>query len=208
MKRAIALVLVVYLSMSLLLLSERAWGHAVDSQTLAFVDSSVNGINAQFVTQFADKPKQNETNKAPIADKIKKNKQTDNNKGNSTLPKSRSVGHTERPKNGNDQQIKPVTNEQAKLDKGLIDAQIDDVLSSAEFLALENSTLFSSSADEKTARKKRSTKKKEINKSGQKDGHSSDDPEFLLNLLDESDLMDYVAEDDLWKEQLTIEDQP
>ena len=34
----------------------------------------------------------------------------------------------------------------------------------------------------------------------------ADEPEILLNQLDESDLMDFVAEDDLWKEELLEDD--
>jgi hypothetical protein len=78
----------------------------------------------------------------------------------------------------------------------LIDAQIDDVFDSAEFLQMAqdealDQPLYDSKTDEAVNAKA-----------------SSDEPEDLLNELDGSDLMDYVAEDDLWKEQLTIEDEP
>ena len=86
--------------------------------------------------------------------------------------------------------------EQQALDQGLIEAQINDVLSSAEFLAIERSVESDKVGD-------KSTKPDPLNKS-----QLSSAPEELLNQLDASDLMDYVAEDDLWKEQLTIEDEP
>lgn len=170
--------------------------------TVLFLMFSVLSIYGEVA--FASDENQQQQNAQQLADKAltsqqnKKNSQTNENKGNSSLPKSRLVGHTEPPKSQRNQQS--VDNEQAELDKGLIDAQIDDVLSSAEFLALESSALFSP-LDDKDGNNK-STKK------GKKNKRNSDDPEFLLNQLDASDLMDYVAEDDLWKEQLTIEDKP
>ena len=115
------------------------------------------------------------TDKALTSQQNKKNSQTQNNKGNSSLPKAHSVGHTERPKSESKQQVNSSNgeNEQAQLDKGLIDAQIDDVLSSAEFLALE-SALFSTLGDKNGSNK--STKK------GKKNKRNSDDPEFFLLL--------------------------
>jgi hypothetical protein len=86
--------------------------------------------------------------------------------------------------------------EQKALDQGLIEAQIDDVLSSAEFLAIERAVELDKAGD-------KSIKPDSLNKT-----QLSSAPEELLNQLDASDLMDYVAEDDLWKEQLTIEDEP
>jgi hypothetical protein len=86
--------------------------------------------------------------------------------------------------------------EQSKLDQGLIEAQINDVFSSSEFLKLQQSAEFSEVIE---APKLPSEKT---------DNDQLNEPEALLNQLDESDLMDYVAEDDLWKEQLTIEDEP
>ncbi|MCJ8269738.1 MAG: hypothetical protein MJK04_10095 [Psychrosphaera sp.] len=95
----------------------------------------------------------------------------------------------------NEQEVDEQTEQQA-LDQALIEAQINDVLSSAEFLAIERSVESDKAGD-------KSTKPILLDKS-----QLSSAPEELLNQLDASDLMDYVAEDDLWKEQLTIEDEP
>lgn len=128
----------------------------------------------------------------------------------SSLPSTPAIWHTERAGEADEQrnnetqlsknsnkisQLSNKSNEATEVsaaDKGLIDAQINDVLSSAEFIALEQSAEFSTGDKQSEQRNKGDTS----------------DPEFLLNQLDESDLMDYVAEDDLWKEQLTIEDEP
>ncbi len=82
-------------------------------------------------------------------------------------------------------------NNQRKLDQGTIDAQIEDVLGSQEFIELEKSEVFSKSRNNTNKNKKKES-----------------EPEATLLQLDQSDLMDYVAEDDFWKEQLTIEDEP
>ena len=86
----------------------------------------------------------------------------------------------------------------AELDQVLIDAQLEDVCSSAEFLEMEKSAEFAAPRD--------SAKKQDPAEEPQ-NVHSTE-PELLLKHLDDSNLMDYVAEDDLWKEQLTIEDEP
>lgn len=86
------------------------------------------------------------------------------------------------------------TDEKAKLTQGLIDAQINDVLGSEEFIELEQSDVFAKPTGKKPAANDKKTK--------------GTDSEATLLLLDQSNLMDYVAEDDFWKEQLTIEDEP
>ena len=80
-------------------------------------------------------------------------------------------------------------------DQKSIDAQIDRVLGSEEFIRLENEA----AVDPSKERRKTGREKAE---------QQAEQPETLLNQLDGSDLMDYVAEDDLWKEQLTIENEP
>lgn len=81
-------------------------------------------------------------------------------------------------------------------EQGLINAQIDDVFDSAEFLQMAQ--------DEQLQPPLHGEQVEEM-----VNGKSlTNEPEDLLNELDGSDLMDYVAEDDLWKEQLTIEDEP
>ena len=127
------------------------------------------------------------------------------------LANSRGVGHT-KPRDNEDKKqsinnspsttVPMVVSEsenliEKSLDQGLIEAQIDDVLSSAEFLALEASVKFTQSQPNQPSAEK-----------ALMDANFGTDPELLLNQLDASDLMDYVAEDDLWKEQLTIEDEP
>ena len=140
-------------------------------------------------------------NQILLANKSLKNVSIHADNSDSSLPNRQSLGHTEQSKSKNNQQSSTKNSaqtEQAKLDKGLIEAQIDDVLSSAEFLALENSAEFA--VTDSSVESQHPT--------GAVEQQSEDDPEQLLNQLDASDLMDYVADDDLWKEQLTIEDQP
>jgi len=151
---------------------------------------------AQSTTKQNNKDSKNQVNSNQnSASSTKNTKSTKNERDivDSPLPKTHALGHTERQTKTDVQQ-----NQQADstddANKGLIDAQIDDVLSSTEFLALEQSEEFAPPLSAK--------------EQALMDASMSSDPEFLLNQLDASDLMDYVADDDLWKEQLTIEDEP
>lgn len=82
---------------------------------------------------------------------------------------------------------------QQKQELGLIDEQINDVLDTDEFIQLQRSEAFLPSQKQQAS---------------SKDANNESEPEATLLLLDQSDLMDYVAEDDFWQEQLTIEDEP
>jgi hypothetical protein len=84
---------------------------------------------------------------------------------------------------------------QQKQELGLIDEQINDVLDTDEFIQLQRSEVFLPSQKQQASSK-------------DTENGSESEPEATLLLLDQSDLMDYVAEDDFWQEQLTIEDEP
>lgn len=126
------------------------------------------------------------------------------------MDNSHGVGHTKRRNNKDKKQptatVPSVLTESEDVtekshDQGLIEAQIYDVLSSAEFLALEASAEFAVPLSTTQS-------KQQLIDNALMDINLGNDPEQLLNQLDESDLMDYVADDDLWKEQLTLEDEP